>query len=98
MKKFLGIALMILMLVFTLASCDMVKGMIIKHEVTFSLDGGVAGEGYTESVEIGDGKTLTLSTPTREGYNFLGWYSGDTKVTESTPITSDMTLTAKWEI
>ncbi|MBQ8413782.1 MAG: InlB B-repeat-containing protein, partial [Clostridia bacterium] len=39
-----------------------------------------------------------LSTPTREGYNFLGWYSGDTKVTESTPITSDMTLTAKWEI
>ena len=98
MKKFLGIALMILMLVFTLASCDMVKGMIIKHEVTFSLDGGVAGEGYTESVEIGDGKTLTLSTPTREGYNFLGWYSGETKVTESTPITSDMTLTAKWEI
>ncbi|MBQ8414408.1 MAG: InlB B-repeat-containing protein, partial [Clostridia bacterium] len=97
-KKFLGIALMILMLVFTLASCDMVKGMIIKHEVTFSLDGGVAGEGYTESVEIGDGKTLTLSTPTREGYNFLGWYSGETKVTESTPITSDMTLTAKWEI
>ena len=98
MKKFLGIALMILMLVFTLASCDMVKGMIIEHEVTFSLDGGVAGEGYTESVEIGDGKTLTLSTPTREGYNFLGWYSGETKVTESTPITSDMTLTAKWEI
>ena len=98
MKKFLGIALMILMLVFTLASCDTIKGMIIKHEVTFSLDGGVAGEGYAESVEIGDGKTLTLSTPTREGYNFLGWYSGETKVTEDTPITSDMTLTAKWEI
>ncbi len=98
MKKFLGIALMILMLVFTLASCDMVKGMIIKHEVTFNLDGGVAGEEYAESVEIGDGKTLALSTPTREGYNFLGWYSGETEITESTPITSDMTLTAKWEI
>ncbi len=98
MKKFLGIALMILMLVFTLASCDMVKGMIIKHEVTFSLDGGVAGEGYAESVKIGDGKILSLPTPTREGYNFLGWYSGETQISEGTPVTSDMSLTAKWEI
>ncbi len=98
MKKFLSIALMILTLVFMLASCDTVKSIIIKHEVTFNLDGGVAGEGYTESVEIGDGKTLALLTPSREGYNFLGWYSGETKVTESTPITSDMTLNAKWEI
>lgn len=98
MKKHLSIILMILVLVFTLASCDTVKGMIIKHEVTFNLDGGVAGEGYAESVEIGDGQTLALTTPTREGYNFLGWYSGETKITDSTPITSDMSLIAKWEI
>ena len=98
MRKHFSIILMILVLVFALASCDTVKGMIIKHEVTFNLDGGVAGEGYAESVEIGDGQALALTTPTREGYNFLGWYSGETKITDSTPITSDMSLTAKWEI
>ncbi len=98
MKKFLSITLMMLALVLMLVSCNVIKSMIIKHEVTFNLDGGVAGEGYTESVEIGDGKTLTLSTPNREGYNFLGWYSGDTEITESTPITADLTLKAKWEI
>ena len=98
MKKLLCIALTILMLVFVLASCATVKSMIIKHEVTFNLDGGVGGEGYAESVKIGDGKILSLPTPTREGYNFLGWYSGETKIAEDTPITSDMSLTAKWEI
>ena len=98
MKKLLCIALTVLMLVFVLASCNTVKSMIIKHEVTFNLDGGVGGEGYAESVKIGDGKILSLPTPTREGYNFLGWYSGETQITEDTPITSDMSLTAKWEI
>ena len=98
MKKFLSITLMILALVFMLASCDTLKGMIIKRTVSFDLNGGEAGEDYAESVKIGDGKTLALTSPTREGYNFLGWYSGETEITESTPITSDITLKAEWEI
>ena len=39
----------------------------------------------------------TLPTPTREGYTFLGWYNGDTKVESgiwTTP--SDVKLTPKW--
>ena len=98
MKKFLSITLMMLALVLMLASCNAVKNTIIKHEVTFNLNGGVAGEDYAESVEVEDGKTLTLSTPRREGYHFLGWYSGETKINGSTPVTTDLVLVAKWEI
>lgn len=34
---------------------------------------------------------------TREGYDFKGWYNGNSQFNFSTPITSDLTLTAKWE-
>ena len=98
MKKVLSIAFLLLSFVLLLTSCNIIKGVVIKHEVTFNLDGGIASEEYAERVEIGDGKTLNLSTPTREGYNFLGWYSGENEITESTPITSDLYLKAKWEI
>ncbi len=33
----------------------------------------------------------------RSGYTFLGWYNGDEKWNFFTPVTEDMTLTAKWE-
>ena len=38
-----------------------------------------------------------LPTPTRAGYNFLGWFKADgTQVTNETIVTSMGTLTAKW--
>ena len=41
---------------------------------------------------------VTLPTPTRVGYNFIGWYNGSTKYTTGTWKTaSNTTLTAKWE-
>ncbi|MCD8048489.1 MAG: leucine-rich repeat protein [Clostridia bacterium] len=33
----------------------------------------------------------------REGYTFLGWYNGSSKYDFSSFVTSDITLTAKWE-
>ena len=98
MKRLFSIVAMLLVLVCVFASCSTIKSIIIKHDVTFDLNGGAAGENFNESVVIGDGKTLTLSTPTREGYVFLGWYSGDTEITEETPVTEDLTLVAKWEL
>ena len=40
-----------------------------------------------------------LPSPTRSGYNFVGWFTedGKTKITSSTVITSDTTFVAKWE-
>lgn len=49
---------------------------------------------------VGDGGTITVPDPTRDGYVFKGWYYdiGCTQVYDPTAdITSDMTLYASWE-
>lgn len=42
-------------------------------------------------------KVTKPADPTKEGYNFLGWFDGETKFDFNTAITADKTLTAKWE-
>ena len=39
----------------------------------------------------------TLCTPSRDNYEFNGWYDGSTKVTESTTVSGDRTVTASWK-
>ena len=57
-------------------------------------------ENKTETVE--DGKSITLETPTREGYEFAGWYLGadysGEKLTGSYAPKENVTLYAKWII
>lgn len=36
--------------------------------------------------------------PTKEGYTFIGWYNGESEWNFETPVTADLTLTAKWQI
>lgn len=39
--------------------------------------------------------------PTKEGYTFIGWYKGESEwdfETPVTPVTPDLTLTAKWQL
>lgn len=36
--------------------------------------------------------------PTKEGYTFIGWYSGESEWDFETPVTADLTLTAKWQL
>ena len=57
------------------------------------------GTGTYAPQYITDGEKLTaVADPVREGAAFAGWYNGDKKFTISTdPVTSDMTLTAKWQ-
>ncbi len=71
--------------------------IIVKHTITYILDGGINES--NAPVEYVEGVGLeTLPTPTKEGYNFLGWYNGDEKVEKvSDKETLDLTLTAKWE-
>ena len=65
--------------------------VIVKYNVTFNNDD------IEEKVEVEENTLLAKPTdPTKEGYNFLGWYLDNQKFDFSTPITSDITLVAKW--
>ena len=63
------------------------------HTVTF--DYGYENKADTLSVEHGSTVTKPADL-TREGYKFLGWYNGEEKYNFGTPVTGDLTLTAKW--
>jgi len=68
-----------------------------KFTITYELDGG---EG-TESEIVLEDELITAAKPTKSGYKFAGWYidSGLTQEFDvSTPITSELTLYAKWDV
>lgn len=68
----------------------------VNYTVTFNTNGG--SEVKAQPVE--NGKTVPKpADPTRAGYTFVGWFSDEalTKAYDfSTPVTSDITLYAKW--
>ncbi|MBP3581870.1 MAG: InlB B-repeat-containing protein [Clostridia bacterium] len=68
---------------------------LLQYTVNYDANGGDCTE---TSVEAFPNQFLELPTPVREGYEFLGWYNGEDEWTDTTPVKSDMTLTAKWEI
>lgn len=63
------------------------------YTVIFDTNGG---NGDTEKTVM-HGDTVKPPFPSKPKHNFLGWFNGDTKWNFDTPITSDITLTAKWE-
>lgn len=64
----------------------------VTHTVTFIVDGNET----TQTVK--DGKTADKpKDPTKAGHKFLGWFVGDTEYDFSQPVTSDLTITAKFE-
>ena len=68
------------------------KGVTTTHQITFV--------GATISpITVPSGNVITEpATPTRTGYTFQGWTSGGTPYDFSDPVTSDLTLTAEWEV
>ncbi|MDT2662671.1 BspA family leucine-rich repeat surface protein [Enterococcus hulanensis] len=67
----------------------------IKYKVTFDSAGGSTVDPISFTTE---NSVTKLPEPARIGYRFLGWYDGETKVTELPKGTiGDKTLTAKWE-
>lgn len=65
--------------------------------ITFDADGGKMAGG-TVIAKAGD--TITLPACTKEGYEFIGWYDGDTctgKAGEQYTVSADVTLKARYE-
>lgn len=71
-----------------------------RHNIEYELNGGTLPEGVpTTFIE---GETFALAIPSKEGYNFLGWYMGSnltgTTKTEVVPTDNkDIKVYAKWE-
>lgn len=64
------------------------------YTVTFDSNGG----SEITSRRVGEnGSVIKPTDPTREGYTFLGWYLNGEEFDFNTKITSDITLTARWE-
>lgn len=49
------------------------------------------------AMQVVRGEASAPDTPVKSGYRFVGWYSGDAKWDFDTPVTENLTLTAKWE-
>ena len=69
--------------------------------ITWNANGGIVTP--STSNYIYDGSSVTLPTPTRDGYNFKGWYtsaSGGTQITDigtNNKPASDVTYYAQWK-
>ena len=62
-----------------------------------NMDGALNAESNPVSYTIED-DTIVLQDASREGYDFVGWYDGEQKVTEiASGSHGDRTLTAKWQ-
>lgn len=62
------------------------------HTVTF-----VYGDENKVEQSVENGSMVEKpADPTRKGYVFLGWYNGEEEYNFDTPITGDLTLTARW--
>lgn len=68
------------------------------YTVTLDLQGG---EGETTITREYEEPLGTIPTPTKDGYDFQGWYTepeGGEQVTEDTPVTGPMEIHAKWQV
>ncbi len=75
------------------------KWNINQYTLTFDVgnDASVSPDTITENY----GTDITLPTPTKTGYNFIGWYEDSTLTTKlgsTITLTQDTTIYAKWEI
>ena len=73
----------------------------VTYTVTFDLN-SAEGDAPTER-QVAEGAVIgTLPTPTREGYEFLGWHVGkeasSEEVTASTVVTGDLIVYAVWQL
>ena len=72
--------------------------IIPTYTVSYDLNGA---DGTIAPASVKEGEKVTLpADPTRDGYNFLGWFTerhGGGKVTSDTVVNGDMTVYAQWE-
>ena len=80
---------------FTQSPGAQITGEVIgAYTVTFQSEGG----SEVASQIRANAPAARPADPTKEGYTFIGWYNGESEWNFETPVTADLTLTAKWQI
>ena len=73
----------------------------ITYDLTYMINGGTNSQDNPAHYSI-ESETITLAAPTRDGYDFVGWYAEDTFSTVDTTSPKgsrgDKTLYAKWTV
>jgi len=67
----------------------------IAYTVTFNYDNGA--DLNRVKVDFNNTVSEPSEEPVKSGYDFLGWFVGDTEYVFSAPITRNIVITAKWE-
>ena len=63
------------------------------YTISFDADGGSV---TPASITAKYGESITLPTPTKEGYGFDGWYNGSSAFSDATMGANNLTVKAKW--
>lgn len=80
---------------FTQSPGAQITGEVIgAYTVTFQSEGGSEVASQIRANTPAD----QPADPTKEGYTFIGWYNGESEWDFETPVTADLTLTAKWQV
>ena len=80
---------------FTQSPGAQITGEVIgAYTVTFQSEGGSEVASQIRANTPAD----QPADPTKEGYTFIGWYSGEEKWNFADAVATDLTLTAKWQL
>ena len=80
---------------FTQSPRAQITGEVIgAYTVTFQSEGGSEVASQIRANTPAD----QPADPTKEGYTFIGWYNGESEWNFETPVATDLTLTAKWQL
>lgn len=80
---------------FTQSPGAQITGEVIgAYTVTFQSEGG----SEVASQIRANTPAARPADPTKEGYTFIGWYNGESEWDFETPVTANLTLTAKWQV
>ncbi|MGM9899423.1 MAG: InlB B-repeat-containing protein [Bacilli bacterium] len=96
MKK-LSIIICSFLCILGIVSCKEKTKDPIKHNIEYVLDGGINNP--NNPTEYEEGKEVVLLDPTKDNYNFVGWFIDDNKIEViSKDQKTDLVLTAKWQL
>ena len=67
------------------------------EETIYTIKFNTDSNNIVKDIKVKDGKITNLPTPTKEGYEFIGWFNNEDEIKVGDTIKENITLTAKWK-